>query len=84
LSLPPDARRNDRVQPTTRQFYMYILAGKRNGTLYAGVASNLVKRTREHKQGFVEGSTGRYGVKSLVYHAVTNAMREIMRLESEK
>jgi putative endonuclease len=50
----------------TRQFYVYILASKRNGTLYAGVTSDLVKRTWEHKQDLAEGFTRKYGVKTLV------------------
>ena len=54
----------------TRQFYVYILANKRNGTLYVGVTSDLVKRTWEHKQDLIEGFTRKYGVKTLVYYEV--------------
>lgn len=53
-----------------RQFYVYILASKRNGTLYVGVTSDLVKRTWEHRQGLAEGFTKKYGVKILVYYEV--------------
>ncbi|MDD5207500.1 MAG: GIY-YIG nuclease family protein [Desulfobacterales bacterium] len=54
----------------SRLFYVYILASKRNGTLYIGVTSNLVRRTWEHKQDLVEGFTRKYGVKTLVYYEV--------------
>ena len=51
-----------------KQFYVYILASKRNGTLYTGVTSNLTKRAWEHKEGLVEGFTKKYSVKMLVYY----------------
>jgi len=44
-----------------------MLASKRNGTLYVGVTSDLIKRVWEHKQDFVEGFTKKYGVHSLVW-----------------
>jgi putative endonuclease len=50
-----------------RQPAVYILASRRNGTLYIGVTSDLVKRAYEHKQDLVEGFTKRYGVHELVY-----------------
>ncbi|MDX2144430.1 MAG: GIY-YIG nuclease family protein [Rhodospirillaceae bacterium] len=50
-----------------RTFYVYVLASKRNGTLYIGVTNDLVRRVFEHKQGAVAGFTKRYGVKNLVY-----------------
>ena len=49
-------------QPT-----VYILASQRNGTLYIGVTSNLVKRIWEHKINLVEGFTQKYSVHQLVY-----------------
>ena len=47
--------------------WVYILASNRNGTLYIGVTSDLIKRVYEHKQGFVEGFTSKYDVQKLVY-----------------
>ncbi|GHA16975.1 excinuclease ABC subunit C [Devosia pacifica] len=47
--------------------YVYILASKRNGTLYVGVTSNPSRRMYEHTQGLVPGFTARYGVKRLVW-----------------
>lgn len=46
---------------------VYILASARNGTLYIGVTSNLIKRIWEHKNNMVEGFTKRYGVHHLVW-----------------
>jgi len=46
---------------------VYILASRRNGTLYVGVTSNLVKRVWEHKNDEVDGFTKRYGVHMLVW-----------------
>jgi putative endonuclease len=47
--------------------YVYLLASRRNGTLYVGVTSDLAGRIWEHKQDFVAGFTRRYGVHRLVY-----------------
>ena len=49
------------------QFYVYILASKKNGTLYVGVTSNLARRVCEHREGVVDGFTKRYGLKKLVF-----------------
>ena len=50
-----------------KDFHVYILASKRNGTLYIGVTSDLIKRVWEHKNNFVEGFTRKYNVHKLVY-----------------
>ena len=55
---------------------VYILASQRNGTLYIGVTSDLIKRIWEHKEDLVEGFTKQYGCHTLVYfeqHAEMNA-----------
>ncbi|MDH4027923.1 MAG: GIY-YIG nuclease family protein [Nitrospirota bacterium] len=62
-------------------FYVYILASQKRGTLYIGVTSNLIKRVYEHKNGLVDGFTKKYGVHQLVYYEVlrdseTALMRE--------
>ena len=51
-------------------FCVYILASRRNGTLYVGVTSNLPKRVWEHREGFVEGFTKKHDVKQLVWYEV--------------
>ena len=48
-------------------FYVYILASRRNGTLYIGQTDNLNRRVFEHKSGAVPGFTARYEVKKLVW-----------------
>jgi len=53
-----------------RQSYIYILFNKRNGTLYTGVTSDLVRRVYEHKNKLIEGFTKRYGVDKLGYYEV--------------
>ncbi len=54
--------------------YVYILFSKRNGTLYIGVTSNLVKRVYEHKNKIMEGFTKRYNVDKLGYYEVFDDM----------
>ena len=51
--------------------YVYILASKKNGTLYVGVTSNIVKRIHEHKTNVVAGFTQKYKVHDLVYFEET-------------
>ncbi len=71
-----------------KDFYVYILASQRNGTLYIGVTSNLVKRIFEHKNEVVEGFTNKYGVHTLVYFeqhvSAESAIRREKRLKSWK
>jgi putative endonuclease len=50
-----------------KHFAVYIMASRRNGTLYIGVTSNFAKRIWEHKHGFVDGFTRDYGVSKLVW-----------------
>jgi putative endonuclease len=52
-------------------FAVYILASGRNGTLYTGITSNLIKRVWEHREGVVDGFTKEYGVKTLVWYELT-------------
>ena len=48
-------------------FYVYILASRRNGTLYIGVTNDLARRIAEHKSKLVPGFTRKYNVDKLVY-----------------
>lgn len=48
--------------------YLYILASKRNGTLYIGATRNLIQRIHAHKTGLIKGFTQKYNVKRLVYY----------------
>ena len=49
-------------------YFVYIMASRRNGTLYVGVTNNLVRRAWEHREGHGDGFTSRYGVKLLVWY----------------
>jgi putative endonuclease len=61
-------------------YYVYILASRRNGTLYIGVTSDLIKRIYQHKNNMAEGFTKKYAVHMLVYFEVTgNAESAILR-----
>lgn len=51
-----------------KQYWVYILASRRNGTLYAGVTSDLLRRVYEHKTGNVDGFSKNYKVHKLVYY----------------
>ncbi len=62
---------------------VYILASQRNGTLYVGVTSNLVKRVWEHKNDHVEGFSRRYGVHMLVYYEILDAMDAAITREKQ-
>ena len=50
-----------------KQFYVYIVASDRNGTLYIGVTSNLIQRIWQHQEKQVEGFTKKYDVQKLVW-----------------
>jgi putative endonuclease len=54
----------------TMSFFVYILASRRNGTLYVGMTDDLIRRAWEHKIGAVPGFTRKYGVKLLVWYEV--------------
>jgi len=62
--------------------YVYILFNKRNGTLYTGVTSNLIKRIYEHKNKMTKGFTSRYGVDKLGYYEESDSI--VSAIEHEK
>ena len=61
--------------------YVYILASQRNGTLYTGITSNLVKRVWEHKQKIVSGFTAKYDIDKLVYYEQHENIMEAIKRE---
>ncbi len=67
-SFPSFPRR--RESRNMKKFYVYILCNKRNGTLYTGVTSDIVKRVYEHKNDLVEGFTKKYNVHHLVWYEI--------------
>lgn len=63
-----------------KMYYTYILASQRNGTLYVGITSDLVKRVWQHKNEIMDGYTKDYAVKRLVYfEAYENVNDAILR-----
>ena len=57
-----------------REPAVYIMANKRNGTLYVGVTSNLARRVWEHREGILSGFTKEYGCKMLVWYEMHQDM----------
>ncbi|MCY1271759.1 GIY-YIG catalytic domain protein [compost metagenome] len=64
-----------------RHPFVYILASKRNGTLYIGVTADLVRRAWEHRTNAAEGFSQRYGVHQLVYYEQHVSMLEAIARE---
>ena len=64
-----------------KQPCVYMLASKRNGTLYTGVTSNLLKRIWEHKNHAIEGFTKKYNVTNLVWYEVHETMTSAISRE---
>jgi putative endonuclease len=64
-----------------RQPTVYILASKRNGTLYIGVTSNLAWRIWQHRNNVIGGFTQKYQVHRLVYFEMHNSMEQAILRE---
>jgi len=65
------------------QYYIYILASKKNGTLYVGVTADLLKRIYEHKNNLVKGFTQKYTVHNLVYFESTESIESAILREKQ-
>lgn len=68
---------------STKQFAVYILASKRNGTLYVGMTSNLPQRIWQHKNETADGFTKKYGVKQLVYYELHESAESAINREKQ-
>ena len=66
-----------------KQYYFYILASRKNGTLYVGVTSDLPKRISEHNQNLIAGFTKKYKVHVLVYYEVYKDIQEAISREKQ-
>ncbi len=62
---------------------VYIMASKRNGTLYTGVTSDLARRIEEHKEGLTDGFTKKYNVHTLVYYEHHDTMQSAITREKQ-
>ncbi len=74
-------RRSGESRNPERQPCVYLLASRRNGTLYVGVTSYLAQRVWQHKSHLVEGFTKRYGVHTLVWYEVHATMESAIARE---
>ena len=66
-----------------KQYYVYLLASKRNGTLYTGVTGDLIKRVYQHKNDQVEGFTKKYGVHILAYYEIHSDVTQAITREKQ-
>ncbi|MHB1661893.1 MAG: GIY-YIG nuclease family protein [bacterium] len=66
-----------------KKYYVYILSSKRNGTLYTGVTSDIIKRVYEHKHNVVEGFTNKYNVHQLVWYEIHNSAELAINREKQ-
>jgi len=65
----------------SQNYYVYILASKRNGTLYIGVTQDLLKRVDLHKKELLDGFTKKYNVRRLVYYEVYQDIKDAILRE---
>lgn len=63
--------------------YIYILASKRNGTLYIGVTSDLVRRIYEHKNDLADGFTNKHSVHDLIYYEKYDSIEDAIVREKQ-
>jgi putative endonuclease len=68
---------------TVKQPAVYMMASRRNGTLYIGVTSNLIQRAWQHRAGLIAGFTKRYGCKTLVWYELRSTMLDAIALEKQ-
>ncbi len=66
-----------------KNYYVYILSSKRNGTLYTGVTSDIVKRVYEHKNGLVEGFTKKYNIHNLIWYEAHESAESAINREKQ-
>jgi putative endonuclease len=66
-----------------KTYAVYMLASKRNGTLYTGVTNDLSRRVYEHKEKIIDSFTKRYNVSILVYYKMHEDINEAIRREKQ-
>lgn len=66
-----------------RQYFVYILASKKYGTLYIGVTDNLIKRVYQHKEKLADGFSSKYGVDKLVHFKIFESIKEAIVREKQ-
>ncbi|WP_432631508.1 GIY-YIG nuclease family protein [Brachyspira sp.] len=66
-----------------KESYIYILFNRKNGTLYVGVTSDLIKRIHQHKNKLIEGFTKKYGVDKLGYYEIYSDIESAIAREKQ-
>ena len=66
-----------------KQAFVYIMANDRNGTIYIGVTSDLLKRVLQHKQNLFKGFTKKYLIHQLVYYEVSDSINSAIVREKQ-
>jgi len=66
-----------------KSYYVYILASKRNGTLYIGVTNDLIRRVMQHKNKITGGFTAKYNVNMLVHYEQTESIESAIQREKQ-
>jgi putative endonuclease len=64
-------------------YHVYLLASRRQGTLYVGVTNDLIRRVYQHKEGLIDGFTQRYAVKTLVWFESTGSVEAAISREKQ-
>jgi len=64
-----------------KDYFVYILASRRNGALYIGVTNDLLRRIWEHRNELVDGFTKKYKIKQLVYYEISTCVEEAILYE---
>jgi putative endonuclease len=64
-----------------KEYYVYLMASKKHGTLYTGMTSDLIKRVWQHKTGVADGFTSKYKVNFLVYYEAHGDVMEAIKRE---
>ncbi|HPP11025.1 MAG TPA: GIY-YIG nuclease family protein [Defluviitoga tunisiensis] len=66
-----------------KSYYIYIMASRRNGTLYIGITNDIVRRVYEHKNNFIDGFTSKYGIHNLVYYEQFDNIESAIQREKQ-
>lgn len=66
-----------------KYYYVYILASKRNGTLYVGVTNNILERGAQHREKEIKGFTEKYNVNRLVYYEIFENINNAITREKQ-
>ena len=67
----------------SKNYYIYIITNKKNGTLYTGVTNNLIRRIYEHKNKLVEGFSKKYSIDKLVYYEQYSTIEDAILREKQ-